>query len=289
MSIIRLSLSPKRRLTLHQTKAEVSGEISRNVVVKSDSGSQQSEGAQVAVAVPAGRLGPMLRFARESRGLSLDQLAGSSRGGFAADQLRLYERAELGLNDDIRLQLAELYDIDLRPLSGERVPVIIDHKQHRVVIGTAARSYMREGQPEDVLRTYLSLVQDLRGTTTRFLTLRNDDITALALQLELAPSTVIEHVADIVDAPASDVVKMRRLYLSGAAIALAIGLGIGSTGIAQDSRVTSPTSTVVSAQPTTIDREAQVVEAVTIERPVAPDMVTPEGVDIGSGGVTIER
>ncbi len=243
----------------------------------------------MAIAVPAGRLGPMLRFARESRGLSLDQLAGSSGGMFAADQLRLYERAELGLNDDVRGELASLYDIDLRPLTGERVPVIIDRAQRRIVIGTATREYMREGDPRDVLKTYLSLVQDLRGVSTKFVTLRNDDVTSLAQQLELAPSTIIEQVADIVGAPAGDVVKMRRLYLSGAAIALAIGLGVAITQASTAPSAYEPSATTVSVQPATIYREAQIVDPVTIERPVQPTVVTPEGVTITSDSVTIER
>jgi transcriptional regulator with XRE-family HTH domain len=59
-------------------------------------------------------VGATLRQLRESRGLSLAQAAGSSRGRFSAPALGMYERGERNPSVEVLDGVARLYGMNLR-------------------------------------------------------------------------------------------------------------------------------------------------------------------------------
>lgn len=247
-------------------------------------------------AVTGGRLGPMLRATRERNNLSLDALAARSDGIFDAQQLQLFERAELKLTPAARVQLADLYNIDLAPLADDRTRVVIDLDSEEVRIGVVSRSFHRELGADEVLRSYLTLVSDLRSVPTRFVTLRNDDIAALADGLHLEAETILSRLARLMKANATELATMRRLFLAGAAIVASLALFlVDGSHASQPPQTSIQTTSTASGQ--RADGKVDLVRVATgdlgaisgvqIDMPV---VVTRQDVAaVGENAVVIER
>ena len=219
-------------------------------------------------AMPAERLGALLRAARKRRGLNRKQAAAAA--GTTAAKLRSYERGDKPCPARVCAQLAECYGDDLTAHVPLRVAPVIDNR--RVAIG-AVEQPVGPGSG-DVIAGYVDIVQRLRNSGQGDpLALRTVDIVALAGALGFDRDEIEERIASVLGCSRTEASRLHNELLRRKVILPVAGLAAGMAafaGVAYASQ--SPASS-----PTNI-RTQSVVAAVpaTTSTTVAPKPVAPK-------------
>lgn len=145
-------------------------------------------------------VGERLRNVRFQKGLSLHDVEVSSREEFKASVLGAYERGERSISVPRLQRLARFYGVpvdhllprdpedegaDAAPAGGPPAKVRID----------LVRLVETESPESSVLQRYVNMVQMQRGDFNgRVLTIRGDDLKALASVLEQSPETLVSRL-----------------------------------------------------------------------------------------------
>jgi transcriptional regulator with XRE-family HTH domain len=135
-------------------------------------------------------VGERLRQVRTERGWSLQEVERSSGGRWKAAVVGSYERGDRNISATRLLELAEFYGV--RPadvLPGEQVPqagvsasIVLDLRRLEAL-----------GPRYAPIRRYLETIQLQRGDfNRRVLSVRNEDLRALAVVHETTPETLTE-------------------------------------------------------------------------------------------------
>jgi transcriptional regulator with XRE-family HTH domain len=142
-------------------------------------------------AMPAERLGALLRAARKRRGLSRKQA--SAIVGITPVKLRRYERGDKQVPAEVCARLAECYGDDLTAHVPLRVPPEIGDRE------IAVDGVQRTVGPDvdDVVAGFVDIVQRLRDAKPgEPLALRASDVIALAGALGRDPEEIERRIAD---------------------------------------------------------------------------------------------
>lgn len=156
----------------------------------------------------AGKVGVRLRAIRRQKRLSLQDVESTSSQEFKASVLGAYERGERAISVPRLQRLARFYRVpvdqllpsddgpDFAHVAGDPEVVIdldrpVARASEKVKLDLAAIERM-EGPAAEMLTRYLSMVQVQRGDFNgRVLTVRRDDLRAIACMLDVTPDHVI--------------------------------------------------------------------------------------------------
>jgi len=142
-------------------------------------------------AMPAERLGALLRAARKRRGLTRKDVGAVV--GISAFTLRRYERGEKQVPPEVRARLAECYGDDLSAHIPQRIPPQIGGG----AIGAGGLQQVVGPDVEDVIAGFIDIVQRLRDTEPGApLALRATDVIALAGVLGHDREEIEQRIAD---------------------------------------------------------------------------------------------
>jgi transcriptional regulator with XRE-family HTH domain len=162
----------------------------------------------------ASRVGTRLRAIRRQKRLSLQDVEASSGQEFKASVLGAYERGERAISVPRLQRLARFYrvpvdqllpgddgpDFGPRPGDGD---LVIDLTQGRPSVRSDDRSVKidlasmerLEGTDAEMLTRYLRMIQVQRGDFNgRVLTVRKDDLRAIACILDVTPDVAIDRL-----------------------------------------------------------------------------------------------
>jgi transcriptional regulator with XRE-family HTH domain len=158
----------------------------------------------------AQRVGARLRAVRRQRGLSLQAVEASSAHEFRASVLGAYERGERAISVPRLQRLARVYAVpverllpgDVDPPAGETDAPAGDARSARSDPGTVTIDLTRLhelSEPEaDVLTRYLGAIQvERQDFNGRVLTIRRDDLRALASLFESTPDVFQRRLDDL--------------------------------------------------------------------------------------------
>ena len=146
-----------------------------------------------ASALPFSReVGVRLRAVRRQRRLSLDDVERASEGRWSASAIGAYERGFRNLSLPRLRELAEFYDVPMSMLLGEID--IRDHSDDRqapskLVLDLVALEAADDAAP--VLRYARSIVLDRGDWNGRVLSVRRDDMRALASMLHMGENELL--------------------------------------------------------------------------------------------------
>ena len=144
-------------------------------------------------ALPFSReVGVRLRAVRRQRRLSLDDVERSSGGRWSASAIGAYERGFRNLSLPRLRELAEFYDVPMSMLLGEidiRDGADERPARSKLVLDLVALEQVPEAQP--ILRYARSIVLDRGDWNGRMLSIRRDDVRALASVLHTAEGELI--------------------------------------------------------------------------------------------------
>jgi len=241
------------------------------------------------------RLGTALRDARMAAGLNRRDLA--ARAGCSSRQIKAFERGEAQPDDAQleRLAMACAQPVDtLLPARGE-TPVAFT--EGHLVVGTT-RAPLRSDEPptDDVLRSYLGVVYEMRDSKPGSrIPLRDRDLDALATALGSDPEFVETRLVELMDVTREEAAALRvalirrRILLPAASIALGASMVVGGAqlvggGSSAPARaaVQSPGAGTIrigtaaatsTAQPeigdaTSVEAQAEIGDATSVSRPV---------------------
>jgi transcriptional regulator with XRE-family HTH domain len=150
-------------------------------------------GAASERALPFSReVGVRLRAVRRQRRLSLDEVERASGGRWSASAIGAYERGFRNLSLPRLRELAEFYDVPMSMLLGE-----VDIRESaedrptpaKIVLDLVALEEVDEAAP--VLRYARSIVLDRGDWNGRMLSVRRDDVRALASVLHTGEAELI--------------------------------------------------------------------------------------------------
>jgi len=153
----------------------------------------------------AERVGARLRAVRRQKRLSLQAVEANSAQEFKASVLGAYERGERTISVPRLQRLADFYEVPVdqllpraegngrggddagrRPAATQKVTIDLT-KLNRV-----------SGPERDLLRRYLGMIQLQRGDFNgRVLTIRAEDLRAIACLLELSPEEMTERLDEL--------------------------------------------------------------------------------------------
>jgi transcriptional regulator with XRE-family HTH domain len=148
-------------------------------------------------ALPFSReVGVRLRAVRRQRRLSLDDVERASGGRWSASAIGAYERGFRNLSLPRLRELAQFYDVPMSMLLGE-----IDIREGgddrlasgKLVLDLVALESNAEAAP--ILRYARSIVLDLGDWNGRVLSVRRDDVRALASMLHTSETELVERLA----------------------------------------------------------------------------------------------
>jgi transcriptional regulator with XRE-family HTH domain len=190
-----------------------------------------TEMIDIASAAFARRLANLLRDRRETRGVTMRELARRSGGGFTARQLRAFEDGRAELHEQVVCEVAALYEAELADILPTRLPLRIDDRgrEGAAVISTSGISAAFDPSNHDsLLVTYLLLVRQLRAQERApFIDLRREDVEAIAEYLGEPGPTVMERLSTLMG-----VTQLQRRAMAGMFIAGAIVVGLAGSGVA---------------------------------------------------------
>jgi transcriptional regulator with XRE-family HTH domain len=143
-------------------------------------------------------LGQRLRSIRTQKGMSLQEVQESSRGRWKAAVVGAYERGDRNVTVARLSDLAAFYGVpvtDIIPEDGAP-GVARSEERRRVVLDLEVLE--RVPQPErDPLERFTAAIQRQRGDFNgRVLTIRDDDVMALALLYELSTDEVAQRLTE---------------------------------------------------------------------------------------------
>ncbi|MEX2292713.1 MAG: transcriptional regulator [Acidimicrobiales bacterium] len=183
------------------------------------------EGETEGTGAYAGKVGVRLRAIRRQKRLSLQDVESTSDQEFKASVLGAYERGERAISVPRLQRLARFYRVpvdqllpsddgpDFTHTPGDPAVVIdldrpVARASEKVKLDLAAIEKM-DGPAAEMLTRYLSMVQVQRGDFNgRVLTVRRDDLRAIACMLDVTPDHVIGRldslgIAFVIDQSAS--------------------------------------------------------------------------------------
>ena len=161
----------------------------------------QTEDAEVVNSPYSRKVGERLRTIRKQKSLSLQEVEAQSVEEFKASVLGAYERGERAISVPRLERLANFYVVpveQLLPRAGDDMTTEDDEPSgQRLVIDLqkVAQSHLETG---DLLARYLRMLQvqrqDFNG---RVITVRGDDIRAIAVMLSCHPDAVGQRLDDL--------------------------------------------------------------------------------------------
>ena len=156
------------------------------------------------------RVGARLRAIRKQKRLSLQEVEAGSSQEFKASVLGAYERGERAISVPRLQRLASHYNVpvdQLLPRDGvpERTPEVIDLDSPATPAAPGSpavidlqRIDLLEEPERSLLRRYLEMIQVQRGDFNgRVLTVRRDDMRAIACLLDSEPEVVRQRLAEL--------------------------------------------------------------------------------------------
>lgn len=138
-------------------------------------------------------LGARLRTIRTQQGLSLAGVEEKSQGRWKAVVIGTYERGDRAVTVQRLTELAEFYGVPVQALLPDCEPPAPDGPSSRLVIDLPA---LRDAPTEaELLRRYVSAIRAQRNDYGgRALSLRGDDLRALAVIYDLPPAVLVEQL-----------------------------------------------------------------------------------------------
>ncbi len=157
----------------------------------------------------AAKVGSRLRAIRKQKGLSLQDVEASSQQEFKASVLGAYERGERAISVPRLARLARFYHVpvdQLLPHEAEDEVIDLDRptSESRTADGDGGitidlvKLEALQNEESTLLGRYLGMIQVQRGDFNgRVLTVRRDDLRAIACLLELTPDTAKRRLEDL--------------------------------------------------------------------------------------------
>jgi transcriptional regulator with XRE-family HTH domain len=144
-------------------------------------------------------VGDRLRNVRLQKGVSLHEVELASQQEFKASVLGAYERGERSISVPRLERLARFYGVPVDHLlprgDSERASAAAASQGPLKVRIDLTRLNQVDAPESAVLQRYVSLVQMQRGDFNgRMLTIRSDDLRALASVLEQSPETLVDRL-----------------------------------------------------------------------------------------------
>jgi transcriptional regulator with XRE-family HTH domain len=205
-------------------------------------------------AMPAERLGALLRSARKRRGLTRRQAA--TAAGITRDKLRRYERGEKRVPTGVCARLAECYGDDLIALVPARVPPRLDDR--RLVVGDVEQTVGAD--PEDVIAGFVDIVQRLRDAEPgEPLALRATDVAALAAALGQDQDEIERRIADALGCSPTVARTLHAELLRRKVILPVAGLAAGIAAFTAAAYTTHAPASGARVQTSTVDTTATTV------------------------------
>lgn len=150
------------------------------------------------------RVGERLRAIRLQKGLSLHEVESASGKEFKASVLGAYERGERSISVPRLQRLAHFYEVPVDQLLPKIESGTIALEEPAATSGTGSvcidlQRLRQVDAPEvEVLNRYLGMIQMARGDFNgRMLSVRADDVRALAAVFEMTPDTLAARLDDL--------------------------------------------------------------------------------------------
>ena len=143
-------------------------------------------------------LGDKLRNIRLQKGMSLQDVQQASEGRWKAAVVGAYERGDRNVTVARLSELAEFYDVPVSEIlpDGATGGPTTDGGRRRVVLNLESLSRVPEAD-RDPLSRFTSAIQVQRGDFNgKVLTIREDDLMALALLYQLSPDELSRRLDD---------------------------------------------------------------------------------------------
>ena len=146
------------------------------------------------------RVGERLRAIRRQKKLSLQEVEANSHEEFKASVLGAYERGERSISLPRLRRLADLYDVPIQQLLPKEVELADGRsstESTKLAIDLVKLANI-DGPGFATLSRYLSMIQVQRGDFNgKVLTVRADDVRAIAVMLDVAIADVRTHLEEI--------------------------------------------------------------------------------------------
>jgi len=146
------------------------------------------------------RVGERLRAIRRQKKLSLQEVEANSHEEFKASVLGAYERGERSISLPRLRRLADLYDVPIEQLLPKEVEFADGRSSSastKLPIDLVKLANI-DGPGFATLSRYLSMIQVQRGDFNgKVLTVRADDVRAIAVMLDVAIADVRTHLEEI--------------------------------------------------------------------------------------------
>lgn len=141
-------------------------------------------------------LGNRLRAIRQQQGLSLQKVEQKSQGRWKAVVIGSYERGDRAVTVARLAELAEFYGVPLNELLPESDPRKQGEPPAKLMIDLTALASL-EGEDMGPLSRYIASIQSQRGDYNgRVLTIRQEDLRALAAIYDASPAGLAENLTD---------------------------------------------------------------------------------------------
>jgi transcriptional regulator with XRE-family HTH domain len=146
------------------------------------------------------RLGERLRAVRTQQDLTLQQVEERSDGKWKAVVIGAYERGDRAISAAKLADLADFYGIpvsELLPETQETTAVDVSRERRSHVVLDLTRLEGVAGDELEPVSRFAYTIQRARGDYNgRVLTLRDEDVRALAVVLGLEPEEFVDQLAD---------------------------------------------------------------------------------------------
>jgi transcriptional regulator with XRE-family HTH domain len=169
---------------------------------------------------------------------------GHTRRGAAAvlgvSPLRLWRWEHgAGITSEQIEEAARAYGLEREELLPERAPVQVD-LDARVIRVADVEITLQSDASEEVMSTYLRVIQTLRGSRRgTLMALRDDDLEILAEVLGDDPDQIEERLMEIMGISRAEAVALRRKLLKRRVLAPAAGMAVGVTLVAAPGQQTA--------------------------------------------------
>ena len=254
-------------------------------------------GRDVGILIAPLRLGHLLREARETAGLSLEDLG--ARSDLTVVDLDDLEHGRRLVDDKLLEELIGLYGVEDAALVPERSRLIIDLDEGRISVAESDISIGKMSGPDAVLSRYLALVYRMRQLPIGSpIGLRDIDLGVLSTALELDTTDIearLERLIASEDEIELDQLRLRhRLLLPVAGVVIAAtAAGVLVLVAENETAPRGVPSIAASMVETDLGNGAVVAEAPMVETDLGNGAVVVEAPtvvsDIGSGGVVVEN
>ena len=142
-------------------------------------------------------LGNRLRRIRQQKGMSLQDVQHDSKGKWKAAVVGAYERGDRNVTVGRLAELAEFYDVPIAEILPEGgLPGVAAEARRRLVLDLAGLEKV-PARDRDPLSRFMSAIQVRRGDYNgRVLTIREEDLTSLALLYETTAEDFARRLSD---------------------------------------------------------------------------------------------